>query len=79
MGPPRSSGSDERQLLFVGEQLTASPRRLSPALFKAVVCLLASQLVVPTRDSKNHPPNKQQGAGWGRVVAPSWSQFRVPP
>lgn len=41
------------------------PHRLSPALFKAVVFLLATQLVVPTRDSVNSQQTAGGSAGVG--------------
>lgn len=62
MSPLRSSGSDERQLLFVGEKLSSLRGRLSPALFKAVVSLLASPPVVYARETQ---PPAAKGGGQG--------------
>lgn len=71
VSPLRSSGSDERQLLFVGEkQQPPRPPVSGPALLKAAVSWPLRLLCTQERDS--HP---QQEAG--DKGAPSWSQFWV--
>lgn len=68
MSPLRSSGSDERQLLFVGEKLGSLRGRLSPALLKAAVSLLASSPVVHARETQ--PPAARGGGRGGAFLEP---------